>query len=287
MNENNPNIQDNQNVQVQKKSYVLPIVIVVILLLVIIVGVLITLLVINTRSSNNIDNPGNQAANNTQEITTESTTKTTSEDTPAVDLDLSNVKAQPDDDKERSKNLEFKNIFYSHEKGSKYGYAYLLFMNNNNEMVDTTIYINFYKDGQRIGSEQGSGYNIKPNHLFVDSISVYFNEEYDSYDITYSANKSKSTYDDLTIDKTKIKTEKKDEYSLESTYPRKYDKESSYWAYILYKKDGKVVFCENSVDSSLNTTDTASFKFFLSRVEGIEYDSYEVDIYSASKRVDY
>ena len=272
-----------------KKNKLVPILIGVIAFLVIIIGVLAVLLIVNKPKDNcNCENAG-QAANNTNEVTTEETTTAsngTKKDTVAVELDFNNVTAKPEDTNARSSKLEFKNAFYSHDKNSKYGYANLLFMNNNDEMVDTTIYINFYKDGKRIGSESGGAYNIKPNHLFVDDIMVDFNEEYDSFDITYGATKSKSTYDNLTIDSSKINTVDTGD-NIIATYDAAYDKESSYWAYILYKKDGKVVFCENAVNSSTNTSDIVSFKFFKNKVKDINYDSYEISIYSASKRVEY
>lgn len=270
-----------------KKSKAIPMLICVIVLLVIVIAVLgVLLIIIKPETKCNETEGGQQAANNTSEVQPSETTKKTNGDTVAADLDLSNVTAKPEDDKERTKKIEFMNAFYKHEKDDKYGKATMLFKNNNDTMIDIDVYINFYKDGQRIGSESGTGYNIKPNHLFVEEITVDFNEEYDSMDITYRASKAKSSFEEISIDSSKIKTNMEDSNILAS-YEREYDKESTYWAYIIYKKDGKVVYCDQSVDSSTNTTNQANFKFFLYNYKDLEYDSYEVDIYSAYKRVSY
>ena len=269
----------------QPKNKTVPILIAVIVVLVIAVATLAVLLILkNNKNECNTNNNG-QAAN-------QETTTTTTEDlfyrsnkNPIKAIDFKDVKGKPEDEKEASKNIEYVTAFFEQSSTPEYAYAYLVLNNKNTSgMYDITAYINYYKDGQRIGSDQTTSYSVLANQRFVMSISLHYYESYDSIDITYVTNKSKSTYEEIPIDQSKIKINKVSG-KIVAQYPEKPTNKTSFWAGIVYYKDGKMVYAHDDTASIYDNEEEAEFTFFPPK--DIPYDNYEINIYSAHKSLDY
>ncbi len=202
---------------------------------------------------------------------------------PIVKIDTSNPTIIYEDESQRSKNIVFKKLFYM-ERNERYNYAYALLENNNDTMITAKIYINFYKGDQRIGSEQLYAQHIKPHTTFVADGTISFAEEYDRYDISIKGDIVSSVYHDVETEISKIKSDIDDRKNITATYLNETDKVVTYYANIIYYKNGEVVHVYDTISSSINPGDNAKFNFYATTQDGIDYDNYVVNIQSATYR---
>lgn len=201
----------------------------------------------------------------------------------AENLDISGVTVKAEDDTEKTTNVKFINMVlvtpsssYSRSRIS------MLFENHNDFLTSGTVYLNYYKDGTRIGSDSGSYSLILPNSKFVVTIEPKIEEEFDSIDITYKTSLRSNGSTQVNVDTSKLKAEKVSSgYSSEVdvTYTNDTDGKATYYPAIIYKKDGKEVGYHYSIMPNLEKGQTGKARFYDSNAP--EYDSYEVFIQSA------
>ena len=205
----------------------------------------------------------------------------------ASGLDISKATSvKPEDENsDRNKNIKYINAtsykiersgFYDTEVG-------ILFENNNDSLMSGTVYINYYKDGIRIGSDLGSYSLVTPHSKFIVHIQPSFEEEFDSFDISYNAAMKSSGYKVVPVDNSKISAQKVSNlgsYIINATYTNDSDSEVTYYFGIIYKKNGQDVGYRNSIASDVKKGDTASVKFY-DLYAPKDYDDFEVFIYSS------
>lgn len=198
-------------------------------------------------------------------------------------IDTTNVVFKPESSSDsRANNIQYIGSYYFAEDNSKYADYRVLMKNNNNELIDVRLYLNFYKNGQRIGSVSAWASNVKAGSEFVADFSLSAREPYDSFDITVSAEKIDSSYyGDFKIDESKVKVVKA-ERKIVAMYENTSTETFTAYACIKYMKDGKVVFVDKTISSSVDPGLNAEFTFYnFSIPEDVEYDDYKVVIYSA------
>lgn len=227
----------------------------------------------------NMDKPTKTIDNTTTKAESFDNTTTTTQAGKLAEIDTSNVIVTYEDDKPRSKNISFDGLYFSTRTDTSKD-AYILLTNNNDEMVGVDVYINFYKGDQRIGSDRLYAQFIKPHSQFVASGSLYFNEDYDKYDVSIKGNIATSSYHDVEVDQSKIKVEE-DDRTIEATYTNDTDKTVTYYAYLKLYKDDKVVYVTNTISSEVAPNGIADFKFYHYILDNFEYDKYEIKIQSA------
>ena len=200
-------------------------------------------------------------------------------------LDLSSITEIKPDNNETDRNSKFQllNAFYKKDD-TKYGHALFLIKNNNTEVLDVTVYLNIYKDDVRINSFTWSQSNAKANTELVASMTMDSIEKYDRMDLTVKTKKASSYYIDYPIKIEDLVIDKKTEYSITTitaSYKNPLQKELVIYGGCKYLKDGKVVFAYNTI-ATPNPGETGELKFFgTSLPKDLEYDDYEVFIYSA------
>ena len=197
-------------------------------------------------------------------------------------IDTSNVVFKPESSTDsRANNIQYLGSYYFAEDNAKYA-DYRVLLKNNNELIDVRLYLNFYKNGQRIGSVSAWASNVKAGSEFVADFSLSAREPYDSFDITVSAEKVDSSYyGDFKIDESKVKVVKA-ERKIVAMYENTSTETFTAYACIKYMKDGKVVFVDKTISSSVAPGLNAEFTFYnFSIPEDVEYDDYKVVIYSA------
>ena len=200
-------------------------------------------------------------------------------DSNAVSIDFSNPTIKPEYDDKRTNNLEVLNKFYLDKKDSPFNEISLVMNNNNDEMVEVTAYINFYQKGARTGYGIGNAQYVKPHHKFVVPISWSYHTDYDFYTITYRAVKTKSIYTEIPIDDTTLKGNVIESYgvtTIEVDYPVEMKENRTLYAYIIYKKDGKEVYAQDSIGVS----SFGRFTFHPSNYN-IDFDDYELGVSAA------
>lgn len=205
---------------------------------------------------------------------------TDNENAIAPNLDLSNIDVHYEDDNdERSKNIEFIKAFYNYS-GKKYSYAKVLLKNNNSEMVNVTVYLNYYKDGVRIGSFQQTQSNVKANREFIVSITATPIEEFDSIDMSISAKVANTYYIDVPVSKKELTINELSNY-LQVLYTNNTDKKVSiYIGCKYYNKDELVYVYDGFIDVQPKASDEGKF-YDSSLPSDLEYDKRDVFIYAA------
>ena len=200
-------------------------------------------------------------------------------------LDLSSIKEIKPDNNETDRNSKFQflNAFYKKDE-TKFGHVSFLLKNNNTEVLDVTVYLNIYKDEVRINSFSWTQSNLKANSEFVADMTFDYVEEYDNMDLTVKTKKASSYYIDYQIKKEDLQINKITEYGISTItalYKNPLQKELVIYGGCKYLKEGKVVFASNSI-MTLKQGETGDLNFFDSSMpKGIEYDNYEIMIYSA------
>lgn len=215
--------------------------------------------------------------------TTTKETEKTNGNNYANDLDISGITVEAEDSSERTNNIKFLNLALV-KKNSTYSNndITMLFENKNDSLTSGTVYLNYFKDGQRIDSTYGSFSLVYPNSKFVVTLSPRINEEFDSINITYKASLKTSGYSAVSVDNSKIKHERVknlNTYEVDASYTNDFDGVVTYYFAIIYKKDGKEVGYNNSVASKIAKGESGKVTFYDSSAP--EYDSYEVFIQSA------
>jgi hypothetical protein len=290
---NNQNIQINTNMNqqpIQQNNIPTPpnnngkkILIVVIVLgfiLLITVGIIVFLLLSNKKKEEST-----KAAESTTIDTSIITTSNMWDfnlESPAAKIDFSKPDIKPESDDKRTNNLEVLNKFYMERPDQAHNDVVLIMNNNNDEMVDVTAYVNFYKKGVRTGYGIGNSQYVKPHHKFVVDISYSYHTDYDFYTITYIAAKTKSIYTEIPIDETTLTGKIIESYGtkeIEVEYPVEMKENRTLYAYIIYKKDGKEVYAQDSIGDSAFTR----FEFYPSN-DNIDFDEYEIGISGAVDR---
>ena len=257
---------------------------IVIIVLVLLVIILICLLVLSYTKTDNSNCKCGDIKTHENEVTT---TKDSSEKVNyAEGLDISKATGfRPEDENsERNKNIKFINATsYTTESSINKTNVGFLFENNNDSLMSGTVYINYYKDGTRIGSDIGSYSLVTPHSKFTVHINPSFEEEFDSFDVSYTAAMKTTGYKNIPVDNSKINTQKvKDytSYNIIATYTNDSDSKVTYYFGVIYKKDGKDVGYRDTIASNVEKGDTASAKFYDSFAPK-DYDDYEVFIYSS------
>ena len=257
----------------------------IIITLAVLVIVLTVLLFMNySKKNDNKCNCTNTLVNDNSTTTTKSANEKTNY---ASGLDISkatSVKVE-DENSDRNKNIKFINAFsYKSDRSGFYDTEVgMLFENNNDSLMSGTVYINYYKDGTRIGSDLGSYSLVTPHSKFIVHIQPSFEEEFDSFDVTYNAAMKTSGYTVIPVDNSKITTQKvsvSGSYQINASYTNDSDSEVTYYFGIIYKKGGNDIGYRNTIASNVKKGDTASVKFYDSFAPK-DYDDYEVFIYSS------
>ena len=151
----------------------------------------------------------------TSTTTTEITTATLDDDKnkKVLPIDFTNISFKPEDNDDESNNIEFVKGYMNVVKSeTATRYAYIGLINKNSENLDITVYINYYKDGVRIGSDYAIKSFIKPNVITVVEVTLQPKDEYDKVDITYTTNPGAAYMKDVPVTSknyTKINENKK------------------------------------------------------------------------------
>lgn len=176
------------------------------------------------------------------------------------ELDFSNVTFKAEDDHEESKNIEYVTAFMntvSYEGASRY--AYVGVINKNSTNVDIWVYINYYKDGVRIGSDDAITSFVKPNVLTVVDVDLAPKDEYDSFDITVKTSVADSYMVDVPVtDKNfkKVNTDSKTEKTFGKFTNDSKNEVYGYASCVRYKDD-KIVYLQRGYIGTVKVGKTA------------------------------
>ena len=194
-------------------------------------------------------------------------------------LDFTNVSFKAEDDNERSKNIEL--VKANMGKSSLTPVAYVAIKNNNSEHVDISIYVNYYKDGQRLGSDMGTMSFIKPGTIATSSIYLSNKDEYDSFDITYKTSKPGTYMKDVEVNDSNFKKKEDNEKQSYGTFTNtSKHKVYGYGTCIRYKGND-IVFVENGYLGYVEAGKTGECTCHKITVpDNIEYDKTECSLYN-------
>jgi uncharacterized membrane protein YvbJ len=254
-------------------------VIVIIVLVVILLALGIVFIVTNNKNTNKESNnvPTNNASLDPTITTTEEVV--TDKINYAELFDFKDFKVSPEDNSTKSKNIKF---IKAYSKNAKIGsYIDLLFENNNDEIYDGTVYLNYYKNGKRIDSDLTSVIYVKPHSQFSVSIDPSIYEEFDSFDITYESHMKSSNIKEIPVDNSKITTNKDSNDKIVVNYTNDYNEKGNFTFLILYKKNGEVVGVRSGSAFDIEPGAIASYDFSDYYSPKTGYDDYEVLIQSA------
>ena len=143
---------------------------------------------------------GDKESNNTTTTTTTTTSDTKELDKekkqPTTELDFTNISFKAEDTGTMSDNVQYIGAYVVEADPTK-GRVNVVLKHTNEKNIDIWLYINFYKDGLRIKSERSYKSFIKPNEVAIYEITIEMDEDFDSYDITYTTKVSDTYYVDV------------------------------------------------------------------------------------------
>ena len=225
----------------------------------------------------------------TTTTTTESTTKPVNNSGSTTEIDVNNLKVLPEDDAAQTKKIEFISAVYN--KDLKTDQLQLVFKNNNDYLASGSIYLNYYQNGTRIGSSTDLFSMVNPGSRFVVKLSHKISEPFDSIDVTYKAYRKTASYVQVPLNASDVKIKEERAYptqnniptELECTFTHTLDKKATYYLGIIYKKDGKDVGYERSINqkSPEKRGDIGTIKFYPAINGPKDFDDYEVFVQSA------
>ena len=240
----------------------------------------------NNTTTNNISD----TTSSVQSLDDTTTVASTDKVNYASDIDLSNVSIKSESSNSRVDNvkvIDYKS--YKTEKSytptTKLG---ILFENNNDYMISGSVYVNYYKNGTRIGSNLGSYSLVLPHNKFIVDMELKQYEEFDSVDITYNTAMKTTGYKAIKVDNSKIEKKRMQNYNtndMYATYLNADEDKVTYYAGFIFKKDGKAVGYRSTIHSDVKKGDTATFKMLESFAPN-DFDDFEVFIQSAYITVD-
>lgn len=190
--------------QPKKKSNVgiiIGIIAAILLLSIIAIAIIVVILIFVVRG-------GSEEPTSTTTTVTTTTASTLDDDKnkKVKDIDFTNISFRPEDNDDESKNIEFVKAYMNYtssETASRY--AYVGVINKNDKNVDIAVYINYYKDGVRIGSDYTHKSFIKPNVISSLEISLSPKDEYDKVDITYQTSPADTYMVDVPVNSNNYK----------------------------------------------------------------------------------
>lgn len=212
----------------------------------------------------------------TSEITTSNKYDLEINEDATIIKDFDSIEVKNEDNTKRSQNIEVLEKAYYTNNGSHYNEAILVMRNNNEDMVDVTVYLNFYQGDKRVSSELNTASFVKPGSKFVIDISQRYHSEYDKVDITFKTVKTKSIYTDIPVNESEINSrEVKDAYGnkIYVEYPFEVDDHHTSYAYIIFRKDGKMVYAHSMIRDNV----IPEVSYYPSTYN-VEYDSFEVGV---------
>ncbi|MCR4581524.1 MAG: hypothetical protein K5666_03330 [Bacilli bacterium] len=213
------------------------------------------------------------------------TTTTTSGTTEKLDtekkevprLDLTNVSFKDEDGVERSKKVEFIKGFVS-EDGRD---AYIVLKNNNDFNIEYRVYINYYKVGVRIKSNQNTSYFVKANTISVADIMVRIDEYYDAVDITYKTYLPGDYYYDIPVKDGDIKYTTEKGENIIGTYKNNTTESIYGYAGCLYYKGNELVYATRGYLNEVKPGEEKDCTCYTSYLpKGLDYDSRKFTIYT-------
>ena len=214
------------------------------------------------------------------------TTTTTSKSINIDNIDINNLRVAPDDNTTKTQKIEFINAIYN--KNASSNKLQLLFKNNNDFLASGTVYLNYYQNGTRIGSNSDGFSLVNPGSRFIVTINPQFNEPYDSIDVTYSAYNKVVSYVQIPLNTSEINIRETKEYNgptlIECTFTHNLDKKATYYLGIIYKKNGKDVGYASAINSeTVEKKGETGIVKFRPNLTGLEdYDEYEVFVQSSN-----
>ena len=198
------------------------------------------------------------------------------------ELDLSNVQTKLEDNRDETKTIEFVGAYANNASVYK-NHVNVAYINKNDYHVNVWIYINYYKDGVRIGSNESINNHIGPNVLACSEISLSEQEPFDSFDISFKTSESNTYYRDVEVNDSTYVRKNQDEKKADSygvfTNPTK--KNLYGYASCARYKGNDLVFVQNGYLGTVNPSSKADCQCYSSGVpENVEYDRTECNIYN-------
>ncbi|MBR6073554.1 MAG: zinc ribbon domain-containing protein [Bacilli bacterium] len=200
------------------------------------------------------------------------------------ELDFTNVSFKPEDNNEETKNIEFVSGFMGKEgyQGAS-RYAYIGVINKNKTNQDIWIYINYYKDGTRIGSDSAITSFVKPNVLTVIDVNLKPKDEYDKFDITVKTTPGDSYMVDVPVTDKNFKAINTDKKKADSYGTFTNDSKNKVYGYAACAryKDDKLVYLHRGYLGEVEVGKKKECTCYeVDLPEGLEYNKTECSLYN-------
>ena len=197
------------------------------------------------------------------------------------EIDFSNIEFKMEDDSDRSKNVEFLGI-YSVEPDPQKGKAFVGFKHTNSEPIDVTIYLNYYMDGVRIGSDQETFTFVKPGIEAFSFIYLRAEDAFNKVDLTYKTRPSGTYHVDVPYKESELLISKDEHYkNYIIKYKNSNDKKITGYGSCLYYKSGKLVYGTNGYLGEVKPGEEKEATCHnISIPENLDFDDFKFTLYS-------
>ena len=268
-----------------KKNNIVPIIIIIaVVFILFVVGIIIAIVAFFT-----VNKSSSSETTTTITTTTEETTTASSMDNDKKEyqvdvnkLDLTNISFKAEDDNPISNTVQLLKVYPSTSTSPE---LHITLNHTNSEPIDCTVYVNYYKDGVRIGSDYTIQDHIKPNKIALFDIRITVKEEFDSFDITYKTRKGDSERIDFVVNDKNYKaldvSKKSDKTNVGELTNNSNDKVYIEAACLRYKGN-ELVYVHQGFAFLDKPGEIADCKCYESNVpKNIEYDRTEFQVFSA------